>query len=112
WIGIERIDEQSTRRRVRAVAREIGGEQAVHGAERDCVGSLAGGRFSKIAHGARITNAAVTSTAQAIDLRRNAPHALAATDLLQGEAALRRHGERDLPIGEAQAMVPRLIDGG
>ena len=50
--------------------------------------------------------------AQAVDLGGDAPHPAAGAHFLEGEAARRRHGERDLAAGEAQAVVARLADGG
>ena len=84
----------------------------MHGAQRHGVGALARRCFGKIAHGAGIADAAVARAAQAVDLGGDAPHPAAGADFLEGEAARRRHGERDLAAGEAQAVIARLADGG
>ena len=111
-IGVERIEEQPARRRIRAVTRRVGGEQAMHRAQRHGIGALARRCLGKIAHRAGIADAAVAGAAQAVDLGGDAPHPAAGADFLEGDAARRRHGERDLAVGEAQAVVARLADGG
>ena len=87
-------------------------EQAVDGAERHRVDAMLGRCLGKVAHGAGIADAAIAGAAQAVDLGRHAPHPLAAADVPQGDAARWRHGEGDLAIGEAQAVIARPPDAG
>jgi hypothetical protein len=64
--------------------------------------------LGEIAHRACVADAAVAAAAQAIDLRGDTPHPPTGADVLEREATRRRHRERDLALGKAQAVVARL----
>jgi hypothetical protein len=85
----------------------IGGEQTVDRAERDRIRSRARRAADEIRESAGVAEPVIVAPPQRIELDRETPQ-LGVGDLAECDAARRRDRQRDLSIGEAQAMIARL----
>src|SRR5437879_11450265 len=106
-IGQQGIEEQSTGRRIGTVACQIGGKEAVRGADCDGGCALVCCRLGKRCEGGRVADPAIAHTFEAIELNSETPRALVSQDIGECKAASRRNGERVLSVAIVQPVITR-----
>ncbi|RMT89811.1 hypothetical protein ALP39_04884 [Pseudomonas marginalis pv. marginalis] len=71
--GIQAVEEQPARRRIRAVASGVGAEHRVHRADRQGIRTAFGGRTGQVLQGQGVAEATIAEAAQRVQLGTQAP---------------------------------------
>ncbi|HEX7391306.1 MAG TPA: hypothetical protein VF286_14445 [Acidiphilium sp.] len=92
----------------------IAGKEGVDRADGDRIGAAPTGRVGKAGKSGKVTDAAITITPQAVNLRGNAPgffiHTMIAKGIGNGEGVRRRHGQADLAGTKFEPMITGIRD--
>ncbi|MNJ33184.1 hypothetical protein D3C77_278650 [compost metagenome] len=106
-VGVQAVEEQAAGGRVRAVALCVAGEHGVQRADGQGIGAAFGGAAGQLLQGLAIAVAAITVTAQAVELRADAPAARGwrVQRIAEAEAAGGGHGEGKAPLIDVHPVV-------